>query len=106
MFDLSIGSYLWPIVVFVGLMGLLAVVGFGVFAFLAFRKPASTPTVPPVIEQHLAAKRLATIVAEADLHAADKAVLDGVAAKLEPTPITREGLQALLAEQLSKEPPK
>lgn len=107
----SATSYFWPILIGLVLLGGLALLAVVVVGF-AFTRRSSTTTAPTantpaVPEPHLAAKRLSSIVAEADLHPHDRAVLDGVAAKLEPTPITREGLQAMLAEQLAKEePPK
>lgn len=104
-------SYFWPLIVGLVLFGVVLLVAVAAFAF-ALRRTSSTPAASPapapapVPEQHLAAKRLHTIVAEADLHPHDRAVLDGVAAKLEPTPITREGLQAMLAEQLAAQKPE
>lgn len=103
----SATSYFWPILVTLVLFGGLLLSAVVVMVVAAFRKPsapAATPTAAP--EQHLATKRLNTIVAEADLHPHDKNVLDSVAAKLEPTPITREGLQAMLAEQLAAQKPE
>ena len=90
-------SYFWPLLIGLVLFGVVSIGAIVVFGFVfARRSESTTPVATPTAEPHLAAKRLNAVLTAADLHEHDKTVLDTVAAKLEPGPITREGQEAQL----------
>lgn len=100
----SLTSYFWPILIGLMLFGVVSIGAIVVFGF-AFARGRSEPTTPAQ-EPHLAAKRLSAVLTSPDLHEHDKTVLDSVAAKLEPGPITREGQEAQLRAMLAEKKPE
>lgn len=102
-------SYFWPLLIGLVLFGVVSIGAIVVFGLVfARRSDPTTPGGAPAAEPHLASKRLNAVLTAADLHEHDKTVLDTVAAKLEPGPITREGQEAQLRAMLeqAKEKPE
>lgn len=100
-------SYFWPIILGLVGFGVVILVVVAAFAFALRRTSSATPAVPATPEP-IAKQRLLAVLAQPDLHAADRVVVESVAAKLEPGPITREGqeaqLRAMIADMQTEKP--